>query len=353
MADSKKNESISLKELILIISKWKKTLLPKRKTIILFGLLGAVLGFTYAQFSKKNYTAELTFSLDEKSGAMGAYAGIASQFGLDLGKGEAGVFSSDNIVELFKSRLIIENTLLTPVVINGKTDLLINRFIEFNKLADDWDASEAEKLKYKINIPRSSFNLGQDSLLFIVSNGIRKTALTVEKIDKKLSIIDMKFISKDEQFAKYFSEIMVKNVTEFYVENKTKKLKSNIIVIQNKVDSVKIALDNEMLTAALNQDQNQNPSNLLQRVPLMKRQMNIQILTTMYGELLKNLEMLKLTLIREEPLIQIIDKPILPLQFKKPSRILFFILGGIISGMLTITYLITKSKYDEIMNSNS
>ena len=350
MTDSKKENSISLKELVILLSGWKNFLLSKWKTIVLFGILGALIGLTYALLAKKTYIAEITFSLDDKGGNMSAYAGIASQFGIDLGKGEQGVFNtSDNIVEIFKSRIITENTLLTPVTINGKKDLLINRYIQFNKLEEDWEKEDAEKLKFVMDVPRSKYTLEQDSLLYIVSKDIRKYALSVEKVDKKLSIIDMKFTSKDEQFAKFFSEIMVKNVTEFYVENKTRKLKANVSLLQNKVDSVKNALDNEMLNSALSQDQNQNPSRVQGRLPILKRQMNIQILTTMFGELLRNLELTKLTLMREEPLIQLIDRPIFPLQFKKPGKIISFILGGFLGAFLTISYYIVKKVYDDAM----
>jgi len=351
MGESKIENTINLRNLIHEISKWKKFLFSKWKTIVLFGILGALLGFTFASFSKKKYIAELTFSLDEKTSSIGAYAGIASQFGFDLGKGEPGVFSGDNIVELFKSRLIIENTLLTPVTINGKTDLLVNRYIHFNKMNESWDKDIEENLKFVSNVPRNKFRIEQDSILFMVSNEIKKYALSVEKVDKKLSIIDMKCLSYDDQFAKNFTEIMVKNVTEFYIDTKTKKIKSNIALLQNRVDSVKEALDMEMLNAAVNQDQNQNPAKVQGRIPLMKRQMNIQLLTTMYGELLKNLELTKITLMREEPLIQIIDRPIYPLPYNKPGRLIFLILGGFLSGFLTISFLISRKIYDEVMAS--
>ena len=96
----KKNDEISLKELILKIIEWKNYLLSKWKMILFYGLAGGLLGFIYASLTNKIYVAELSYALEEKSSSMSSYAGIASQFGLDLGKGEGGAFSGDNIPEL-------------------------------------------------------------------------------------------------------------------------------------------------------------------------------------------------------------------------------------------------------------
>jgi hypothetical protein len=56
----------------------------------------------------------------------------------------------------------------------------------------------------------------------------------------------------------------------------------------------------------------------------------------MYGELIKNTELAKFTLMREEPLIQIIDKPYFPLDRKKLGRGKGGIIGGFLGGILGI-----------------
>jgi hypothetical protein len=41
--------------------------------------------------------------------------GLASSFGFDLGGSGGGLFTSSNIIELMRSRLVVEKTLLNPV----------------------------------------------------------------------------------------------------------------------------------------------------------------------------------------------------------------------------------------------
>jgi uncharacterized protein involved in exopolysaccharide biosynthesis len=109
------SDEISLKELILKILEWWRFLLSKWVVILIAGIIGGVLGLTYAFLKKPIYKAELSFALqDEKSGgSLGSAMGLASQFGIDLGSGGAGgEFSGDNLLELMKSRSMVEKGII-------------------------------------------------------------------------------------------------------------------------------------------------------------------------------------------------------------------------------------------------
>jgi hypothetical protein len=97
-----------------------------------------------------------------------------------------------------------------------------------------------------------------------------------------------------------------------------------------------------MYGAAISQDQNLNAIRAQARVLGIKKQMNIQMLSAMYGELVKNLEVSKLALMREEPFIQVIDTPILPLMKDKLGIVKGSILGGLILGFLALLFLTIK-----------
>lgn len=348
--DEQKSDEISLRELILKFIEWKNYLLTKWKVIMLAVIIGSGIGLGYSFLKKPVYTAELTFALEEKSSgsSLGAYAGIASQFGIDLG-GDGGAFSGDNILELMKSRLLIENTLLTPVMINGKKETLVNRYILFYKLREKWEKNpELRSVSFDTSA-RENFSVLQDSLLFTITSVIKKNMLQVSKVDKKLNIVNVQCISEDQLFAKYFVEELVKNVSGFYISTKTQKSRTNVQLLQSRTDSVQRALDREMYGAAVSQDQNQNLVRAQARVPGVKRQMNVQMLTTMYGELVKNLELSKFALSREEPLIQVIDKPILPLKKEKFGKAKGIVLGGFLAGVLTTLWIVLNALYKKII----
>lgn len=335
-------DEISLRELIYNLQKWFNYLRSEWKTILIAGLLGSIMGLGYSFYKKPIYKAVLTFALEEKGSGASGLNSIASSFGLNLAGGEGGAFAGDNIIELMKSRYLIEKTLLTKVKIDAKEDFLVNRYIDYFKLKKTWaDNTELKDLEF-VSSNRAIYSRAQDSILGVIYLKITKTDLDVTKIEKKLSIISVKVKSKDELFAKLFCENLVKNVTSFYIETKVGKSIKNIELLEGRVDSVKQELDRAMYGRANFADQNVGLIRQSAAVPKIKQEMRVQMLSTMYAELVKNLEFSKLALMREEPLIQLIDSPILPLEINQLGKITGLILGFLIFVIISIFILISK-----------
>ena len=335
------NDEISLKELIQKAAEWFTYFKSQWKIIFFAGMLGGLLGLGYSYTKKTIYTAKLSFALEEKGSSTSGLASVAAQFGLGgiAGASGGGVFSGGNMIEFLKSRFLIEKTLLSTVSINGKSDLLINRYIRFNKLDQKW-AKKVNLVSLKFtNANRNIFTLQQDSVLGEISVGLIKNNVTVAQQDKKLSIINISVTSTDEIFAKIFSEKLIETVSDFYIETKTKKSRANVLLLQNRTDSVQRELNAAMYGRALLGDQNMGLIRQQAAVPKLKQEMRVQMLGTLYGELVKNLEFAKLTLMREEPLVQIIDQPILPLPKERLGKLKAMVFGGFLFGFLSLIVL--------------
>jgi hypothetical protein len=344
-------DEISLKELIQKAGEWFAFFKSKWKTIVLAGIIGGVLGLGYSFTKKTIYTAKLSFALEEKGSGGGNLSSLAAQFGLGgIGGSEGGVFSGGNMIELLKSRFLIEKTLLSTVTINGKSDLLLNRYIRFNKLDKKWAKKKSlADLKFTSS-DRSKFTLQQDSVLGVISIGLMKNNIAVAQQDKKLSIINVVFASTDEIFAKVFSEKLIETVTDFYIETKTKKSRGNVMLLQNRADSVQRELNAALYGRAQFGDQNMGLIRQQAAVPKLKQEMRVQMLGTLYGELVKNLEFAKLTLMREEPLVQIIDQPILPLPKARLGKLKAMVMGGILFGFLCLFGLFGRKVWMGMIN---
>ena len=344
------NDEISLKELIQKAGEWFTFFKSKWKIIFLAGILGSILGLGYSYIKKPIYTAKLSFALEEKGNMSGSgLASVAAQFGLGgIGGGDGGVFSGGNMIELLKSRFLIEKTLLSTVSINGKSDLLINRYIHFNKLDQKW-AKKINLVGLKFtNSDRTHFTLQQDSVLGVISAALIKNNVSVAQQDKKLSIININVTSTDEIFAKTFSEKLIETVTDFYIETKTKKSRANVQLLQNRADSVQRELNAALYGRAQFGDQNMGLIRQQAAVPKLKQEMKVQMLGTLYGELVKNLEFAKLTLMREEPLVQIIDQPILPLPKERVGKLKAMVVGGFLFGFFVLLGLGGKRIWEGI-----
>jgi len=349
---------ISLKDIISIVLEYYRYLLSKWLIIVSLGLLGGVLGFFYAKSKKPVYTATTTFVLedgDKGGGGLGQYGALASMAGIDLGGGGGGIFQGDNILELYKSRTMIEKTLLTQVQFDNKKQLLVDRYIESNDLRKSWsEKPELKNINFTLDSKhqKSGYTRLQDSVLGAIVTNINTGYLKVLKPDKKLGIIRVDVSAGDESFAKVFNDQIVKNVNDFYIQTKTKKSLDNIAILQQKTDSVRSVLNGAIYTAAIVADEtpNLNPTRQVQRIaPIQRSQFNAETNKIVLSELVKNLEMSKMGLLKETPLIQVIDQPIFPLYMERFGKAKGIILGGIILGFLTVMFLILKKIFKNLV----
>lgn len=350
--NNKEGDEISLKELLLKIQAWWHYLLIKWKTILFFGLIGGVFGFTYAYFKKPIYTATTSFVLeDEKgtSGGLGSLVGLASMAGVDLGGSGGGIFQGDNILGLYKSRNILEKTLLTQGDFRGKKQLLVDRYIDFNNLKEKWKKIEELKtISFTNYDPINDSGVRKqnrllDSVLKIIVKDINTNYLTVSKPDKKLSAIQVDVKSVDESFAKVFNDELVKNVNEFYIKTKIKKTVQNIKILQNKTDSVRAVMNGAIYTSVsiVDATPNLNPTRQVQRLaPVQRAQLSAETNKTILAELVKNLELSKISLLKETPLIQVIDQPIFPLDIDIINPIKATIIGFFMGALIYTTILL-------------
>lgn len=347
--DSAEGE-VSLKSLVINVNKWYRFFLNRWKFMLSAVVFGGILGFSYAYFKKPVYTADCTFVLEDndKVGGLGAYASLASMVGIDLIGGSGGVFQGDNILELYKSRKMLQQTLLSKYRFNSKEELLIERFITSNHWRNEWkDDSLLTKIRF--DVPEVEFTSRHDSIIGEAIKVINKRYLDVSKPDKKLSIIKVSFKHTDELFSKAFVENIVATVNRFYIETKTKKSAENLSILQRQADSVRNILDRSIGKVAVANDANPNSNPALQilRVPSQKSQVDVQASAAVYQEVVKNLELAKVAFRRDKPLIQIIDAPILPLTKKKASKIASVVLGGVLSLLICVLVIVAQ----EVLNS--
>jgi uncharacterized protein involved in exopolysaccharide biosynthesis len=341
------SDEISLKELILKLQEWWSYLIGQWKLIISVAFIGSLLGLGYAFTQKPIYKAEFSFVLeDEKGGGgLGGALGLASQFGLDVGGGGGGIFAGDNLLELMKSRSMVQKALLSPISVNGKSQSLADYYISFRGIRKGWEGKpQLANLSYSINEDVFKFNRVQDSVLMAMHQEIIGNLLSVAKKDKKLSILQVEVKSEDELFSKAFTEALVSEVSKFYVETKTKKSTTNVAILQYQTDSVRNQLNRAISGVAQSNDAipNLNSARQVLRSSGQQRQIDVQANTAILTELVKNLELSKLSLRKETPLIQVIDKPILPLPVEKFGKVKGVLLGGFLAGFLVVIGLVGR-----------
>ncbi len=315
--------------------------LLKKKILIATGIvICAGLGLTASFLYKPRYNGKLTFVLQNAEDAGGGLSGLAGQFGLSLGGG-SGTFSGDNIFELLFSRTLVEKALLAPVQTPEGKNTLLNEYIKTYKLDQQWAESEEEDIR-NLSFPpgqhRESFTRLQDSIMGDIYTSFISKALKVYKVDKKLSIGCIEMQSKSEFFSKNFVEKLIEETSSYYINTKTKLSRQNYNVLKNQADSIKELYDQLTLEYAQLADRKIGTIRQSANVDLVRMQTEIQMLSTSYIEMIKNLELMKMTISKQTPLVEVIDRPIMPLEVQKIGKIIGTFVGGFLGAMFSFGF---------------
>ena len=342
--DNYNNESeISLSFLVDGFKDWVSFLFYKRKSIVLFTLSVLFFVISYNYLIKPTYYARTTFVLDNDNvSSMGDLSSLASLAGINASSfvDASSLFQIDNIQELYRSNAMIKKTLLSKSKIDNKDILIIERFIKAENLEKKWI-----NLGFNVNDLRSNkTSRVQDSLIKGLVKLIKKEYLVVNKPSRKTTILEIGFDHKDEILAKNFNKNLVKIVNQFYNTTKTLKSGSNLKILQRQSDSVKNVLDRSiMILAEIDQSiPNPNPLSKVNLVPYQKAMIDVQANSAIYQELLKQLELAKVTHRNKIPLIQVIDSPNYPLENSR-WKLFKTLIYGLISGLfLSMLFLSIK-----------
>ncbi len=340
------NDEISLRELLDKAKEWYLYLLSQWKVIVLAGLVGASIGLAYSLTTKPVYTASLSFALEEEKSAGGGLSsalGLANSLGLDIGGGGGGAFSGSNLIELFKSRTMVEQTLMRPIVSKNDTISLIEMYLRINGYRESWESNPKLKgIQFPPYTKRKYFTRVHDSIMAGIYDNLTKTNLVIGPKDKKASLTSIVFKSNNELFAKSFCEALANEVSRFYVDTKSKKARMNMDILLKQRDSIRSELNGNITNVAVANDNTfmLNPAMNINRTSSTKKQIDVQSNTAILTELIKQTELAKVSLRKETPLFQVIDPPIFPLPNERFGKAKGILSGGVLTGFITLLGLI-------------
>ena len=337
------NNTVALTDIIASAKNFIKYIQSKLKLLGLLIILGGILGLAYYFITSPKFQATATFIVEEKSSGSGL-AGMAGQLGFDISSltgGNAGLFDGDNILEIIKSRNIVESVLLSKIDLadsaNNKTlaDLYYETSGLKNKLAGK--SNELTNLNFSNIKKGAAHTITQDSVLYIMIEKINKENLNVQRTNKKGSIISINTVSSSPQFSKLFSERLLNETSEMYVKIKVGNLSSNITRLQNKADSLQALLNKTSYQSAALNTFDANEAYKSSAVPEEMSQRDKLVLNTLYAEVVKNVEILRISLINQKPIIQVLDLPKFPLVNQQKSFLIIELIGllaGLVIGLL-------------------
>ena len=335
MEESK--EYYSVGEIISTIKFFLRYLRKKWWLLILSILLGSAFGIAYYNRQEPKYEAVATFILEDKSSGNGnGLAGLASQFGLNITalSGGGSIFSGDNIVNILKSKKVIQQVLLSPGELKDDVSLA-DLYLQFSGLKKSWQSRPA-LTNISFQGKTQSLSPIQDSVLNLIYENIIKSLLSVDRVSKQGTIIKVQVTARDRTFARLMTERLIAEAGKMYLDIRIGTAADNIRQLQRRSDSLLVLVNSKSYSVAAGQPLDVNPGIRTAVVPVEIANRDKTVLTTLYAEVVKNLEASKLLLSQQTPVIQVLDRPGVLLDDHKKSLFFILVISCFFSGLICI-----------------
>jgi G-rich domain on putative tyrosine kinase len=348
------DDEITLKELILKLQEYFREVWNHKKLLFLIPI-PVVLFMLYQAFTTpKVYPATLTFMVNEDEG--GGIGGMGALLGQVLGGGAAGgKYNLDKILELSRTRKIMEEVLLDKATVDGQTDLLANHIIRINELHKDWNKSDNEKMHNFLFSQQDKQKFGdlENAVLLnlygeMIGSGGQEGVLSTG-YGKETGIMKIKTQSRSEDLSIALANKVYEKLSNYYIKKTIEKQQKTYEVILQKVDSIKHLLDSKQYALANFKDSNRGLFTATAKVSETKLTQEVTALGMIYAKSLENLEMADFSLKIKTPFVQLIDAPVGPIEPVGKSKVMAIIMGGFLGAFLAITFILARKIYLDAM----
>lgn len=350
-------EVITLKDIILTFQDFVRYLWTKALWICLASILGLGIGFLLSYNLPTLFHAEMSFMVNEDDGAsLGGAGAILGQFG--LGGSVASEYNLDKIVELSRSRKIIQQTLMDSCMVDGRVDLLANHLIRVYGYHDEWAEHPDERLRDFIYTHGDvdNFEITENKVLKILHRRLigtpqdKDSGLMNCTYTEATGILDLQLNTLSEELSAEMARSIYRHLSSFYISKSTEKHKSTLLKLESKVDSIEYELRSAEYRMADYQDKSLGVIGQKKQLARGRAARDIQVLTIMYGEALKNRETSRFLMSNSTPFFQVIDDVLEPLPAVAPSIKKSLMLSGIIGGIMASLLLVAIKIYRDTMS---
>lgn len=349
-----KDDTLQLKDIIAKITEYFWEVLRNWLLIGLFIIPFVLYSFYSAVTAPPNYMAKLNFMVNEdEAGGVGGAMAILSQFGLG-GGGNAGKYNLDKIIDLSKSRRIIQESVFEKSIINDKEDYIANHMIDlYNIQEEEWSESDELRNFKFTHKDFDSFTRAENTALkairSLIVGGGKVRGIYSTEINEKTGIMALWVGSRNETLSIDWLNSLFKNMSQYYIDKSTEKQQATFNIVKLKVDSLERALDIANLNLAKYQDANRKVYSRVIGVKEDRLERHLRTLRIIYAEAVKNKEIAEFSLNNKTPFIQVIDEPIAPLYNINQAPLMAAIFGAILGGMLGVGFVIARRIYRDVM----
>jgi hypothetical protein len=366
------NSEFSLQDVLLLGQEYIREI--KRKWYFVIPFIMAVGGYYVYQHNKEGikYPAGVTFMVNEEEGEDPSSGGIGALLKSFTGKGgkDAGT-GLEKVLQLFKSKSIIEKSLFQKVKVDGVDDYVANHMMNIyglQKLCGEY-TSNTKWLDPIRNIQTYSFKgnkvetfTNEEKLILIVlyeaiaGNSLQGIeSMILPTLDDKSNIMSFGVTTKSQDLTIAILEGVFKELSQFYIDQTVEKQTKIFELVTAKRDSLAGVLTSADTDLAKFEDSNRNLVWVTGELTKVKLQRKARIAEVMYAEVVKQAEMADFALRRKIPYVRIIDmarKPLRPVKMSiARSSAITSTIGLFLGGIFIIVRKVILDAWRKAMKS--
>ena len=351
-----KETDYSLQDVLLLGQEYLREI--RRKWYLIIPFIMAVGGYYVYQHNKEGikYPAGITFMVNEEEGEDPTGGGIGALLKSFTGRGGKDAGSGlEKVLQLFKSKSIIEKALFQKVKVDGKEDYVANHMMNIyglDKFCDEY-TSNTKWLDPIRNLKTHTFKsdkietyTNEEKLILIVlyeaisgdaNQGIDPMILPT--LDDKSNIMSFGVTTKSQDLTIALIEGIFAELSQFYVDQTVEKQNKIFKIVSEKKDSLAEVLTSADTDLAKFEDSNRSLVWVTGELTKVRLQRKARIAEIMYGEVAKQLEMADFALKRKIPYVKIIDmarKPLRPVKMSMGRSTAITLTIGIFLGCIVI-----------------
>jgi uncharacterized protein involved in exopolysaccharide biosynthesis len=298
-------DTISLSDILL-------TMAGQLKVIVLTMFVSVFLAFTYVQFIQQpQYVSWATVLLPSSGGGnLGALAGLASQFGVNVPIGATADLSSPSLYpELLRSRTFAEKILDNEFYLEkyGK---------KLSLLAILTHGDEAP-------------NVGQDRLITKAVNKLNDEILAFDQ-DSKSTFSVIKVTAEDPMLAKELADVVLEELEALNRYFKSEAVSEKHTFIEGRISSVEGDLEASEKSLKEFNERNRQISSPALQLEQERLARDVEIQKGIFLTLKQQLELAKIEEVQETSIVQVLDTPQIALGPSNKNIKLSVLLSGIL-----------------------
>lgn len=312
--------------LVYLLRKWYLSIV---------GVIGLTFGgYYFAKVSPPKYIANVSFNAVDSRASMG---GLMSMMGISF----AGGSSNDVLTGIFTSRNIFLTSLLDDVVVDGKKEKLANLYMHAHKYDTGFDEDpEWKNFKFKANTIEE-LNKQETDLLAVMYDDFND-GLMVAEYDIATGLIKAEIESPDYEVSKQVGSALLRNTLKFYQTKQVENATLSLNATTKRLDSISIEIASRQKLIAQSQDQNIFNQKRVTVVDQQKLMQEMATLGVMYNDASMSKENAKAGVQPSTNIVRVVDDPMFSTVPKHPSKLLYGIIGFVVSLVIVIIPLLIK-----------